>query len=139
MTTTLAQSATNDKATKEISFGNGRYSNLMIEAFKDVKRIFKLTDDHAEKIAKQIGSDYGAAEQIGTIVGKLGKANKEMKVSVETSSKVKNVHLTFALTILYAIQFANKSADYGFMSGKTDWKANENLQNALDSFLPESE
>ena len=131
---TLEQSAVNSNATREITFGNGRFSALMSESFKDCKRIFRMDDTHAERIAKQIGSDYGAAESSGIITGKLGKANKDMKVTVASSCKVKNVQLTFALTVLYAIQYANEASKYGFVSGTTEWKPNDNLTAALDHF-----
>ena len=134
MTTTIEQSATNKQATQEVSFGNGRYSPMMQEAFKDIKRVFKLEDNHAERIARQIGSDYGAAEQRGIVTGKLGKANKDNLVTVATSSKVKGVHLTPALTVLYAIQFANEAGKYGFVAGTTEWKCNEVLANAVNEF-----
>ena len=124
----------NAEATKDINFGAGRMSHLMTESFKDAKRIFKLDDKQAEKLARQIGSDYGAAEQRGIVTGKLGKANKDNLVTVATSSKVKGVHLTPALTVLYAIQFANEAGKYGFIAGTTEWKCNEVLANAVNEF-----
>lgn len=124
--------------TKTIDFGSGRYSKLALEAFKDAKRLFKIDDEHAEKIGKQIASDFGAAmrqdgiDPKGTISRKLAK---DGMVTLREASKVKTRE-TPALSLMRAMSYMNEASDFGLNSGVTVWALNDVLQECLDTFQP---
>ena len=138
MTTTPTQSATNSNAnaTKDINFGNGRYSALMTEIFKNVQTVFKIEPAHAEKVARQVGSDFGAATQNAVVSASLGKVNKDGKLTLAEASKVKGVTLTNSLFIMYALQWVANAGGFGISYGFTTWTPTAALQKALDGFNP---
>jgi len=118
-----------------IDFGNGRYSPLMSESFKDAKVIFGMNDKSAEKLARQIGSDFGAAMQDTIAASKIGKAlSKDGKVTLSEASKAK-VTVTNALYLMRAMSFCNDAGKYGFSFSKTSWKPTEETQKVLDLFI----
>lgn len=121
-------------STQAISFGEGRYSPLMAESFKDAKAIFGLSDKAAEKLARQIGSDFGAAMR-GTIAStKLGKAiTKDGKVTLSEAAKQKGVTLTNALSALRALDYANGAVKMGFNRNQTKWSVNKELGEYLET------
>lgn len=131
---TPTQSATKKQVT-QIDFGNGRYSPLMSESFKDAKVIFGLNDKSAEKLARQIGSDFGAAMQNTIAASKIGKAlSKDGKVTLSEAAKSK-VTVTNALLLMRAMAYCNEAGKFGFSFGKTEWKLTDELQKVLDGFL----
>jgi len=134
---TLENPAVTDKshdATREISFGEGRYSPLMSESFKDAKAIFGLDDKQAEKLARQIGSDFGAAMRGSIATAKLGKAlSKDGKVTVKEAASVKGITLTNALLALRAMDYANESTKFGIARGETKWIASKLLGEYLET------
>lgn len=114
-------------------FGNGRYSALMQECFDDARRIFKLANDKAEKLARQIASDFGAIMASAPVEVRLGKLNKDSKLTLSEASKVKNVTLTNTIYALKALHFANEAGKNGFISGRTTWVTSESLTRYLAS------
>lgn len=122
-------------STKAVDFGNGRYSPLMTESFKSAKTVFGFDDTQAERLARQIGSDFGAAMRDTIASSKIGKAlSKDGKVSLSEAAKCKTT-VTNALLAMRALQFASEAGKYGFSYGKTDWIANEEFQKVLDTFM----
>lgn len=111
------------------TFGDGRYSSLMKECYKDAIRILHVTQDEAVKIAKAIGRDWGAAMASSDLKVKIGKANKDAKVTLSEAAKMKGVPLTNGIFILRAMQFANEAPNHGFESNQLE--LNETLVQAI--------
>lgn len=130
------QSASDNK-TQTPEFGNGRYSALMAEAYEDSMLILSLTSEQAEKLARQIGSDYGAIMASTTVTmdkAKVSKTSKDGKVTVsEASAKVKNVTMTNALFALRTINYVNECGKHGFIRNKCKWAVSESFQKYLDT------
>ncbi len=130
---TLENSATIEQP-KTIDFGNGRYSPLMYETFKAAKTVFGFDDEAAEKLARQTGSDFGAAMRDTIATSKIGKAlSKDGKVTLSEAAKCKTT-VTNALVCMRALQFASEAGKYGFSYGKTEWTPTEDFQKVLDTF-----
>jgi hypothetical protein len=121
MTTTLETQA----ATHEANFGDGRYSPLMKECYKDIKVIFKLDEVKAEKLAKLIGSDFGAAMRQVQATSSIGKSlSKDGKVTLRDACKVKTTE-TLPLRVMRALSYAAEAGKNGFLHGKTQWQADD--------------
>lgn len=85
-----------DKA-KYGDFGQGRYSALAMEAYKDAKRLLGLTEKQADKFARTLSADWGRAQF--TVAGKYGnKADAEGFTTLREVSKAK-VKETRAITL----------------------------------------
>lgn len=117
-------------------FGNGRYSALAKEAYRDAKQVFRLSDEKADKLARQIASDFGACASRGIITmksAKVSKVNDDGKVTVsEAGSKVKNCASTNALLALRALKFAGEAGDSGILFGTTVWAPCKQLVEYFD-------
>lgn len=119
---------------KTIDFGNGRYSPLMRESFKAAKTIFKFNEAQAEQLARQIGSDFGAAMRDTIASSKISKSlSKDGKVSLSEAAKCKTT-ATDSLMAMRALQFASEAGKFGFSYGKTSWTATEEFQKILDKY-----
>ena len=115
-------------STHAIDFGSGRYSPLMLECFKDAKVIFGLPSEKAEKLARQIGSDFGAAIREVQVDGRISKSlSKDGKVTLSEAAKIK-VTQTNALGAMRAMQYANDSTKAGFVRNTTKWQVSEQLK-----------
>lgn len=113
-------------------FGSGRYSALMEETFRDSQVVFKLTPEKADKLSRQIASDYGSAIANTPVeVKRIKAANKDGKITLAEAAKIKGVTLTNALFALIALQFAGEAGKHGFLFQSTGWKVNKAL---LDYF-----
>lgn len=121
MSTEIA--ATVDQKQQTIGvFGNGRYSALMDECYKDAKRLLGLDEIPADKLARQIGSDFGAMMRDAKVDAKVSKSvSKDGKVTLSEAAKVKGVTTTNALTALRVMQFQNEAAKYHISPGNTTW------------------
>lgn len=109
-------------------FGNGRYSALMEESFRDAQSVFKLTEKQADKLARMIASDYGSAISNSPVdVKRIKAANKDGKITLAEAAKVKGVTLTNALFALMALQYAGEAGKHGFSFGNTGWKVSKPL------------
>jgi hypothetical protein len=109
-------------------FGNGSYSSLMLECYKDSMRIFKLDSKQAEKFARQVATELGAIRAQGKVEISFGRETKDGKITIYDFSKVKGVTITNTLTAVKALAYANQAGKNGFSSGKTQW-----------AIMPESE
>jgi hypothetical protein len=125
-----------DSATTEkvIEWGAGRYSALAFESFKDAKRLFKLTPEAAERLARQIASDFGAAmrkesDSPKTAISK--KRSKDGQVTLKEASKVKTAE-TFALMAMRTMAWMNEAVAYGVIPNETEWVFVKKLQEYFD-------
>ncbi len=114
-TNVITPSVVNAKS-KLGDFGLGKYSPLMGECFRDLKRCFKLSDQVADAVARRIGSDFGAIAGTGA-VGlnrvKVGKFNSDDKCTVkEAANAVKNVSGTNGLRALRALAYLNEAGKH---------------------------
>lgn len=114
-------------------FGSGRYSALMLECYNDAKTVFKLDDTKAEKLARQIASDFGAVMASAPVETRLGKQNKDGKITLSEAAKVKGVTITNALFAMKALRFAGDAGVNGFSFGQTAWKPVKSLAEYLNS------
>ena len=123
---------TQENEVTEINFGNGRYSPLMQSVFKNSQKVFGLNAKQAEKLARQCGSDFGAAmascQANATIARKLGK---DGGVTLKDAAKVKLNKITDALFVVRSLDFAAEAGEFGFLySGNTKvakWEVTEYL------------
>lgn len=123
---------THTNKTNKPDFGNGRYSAFMQEAFEDAKHIFGLTPEQAEKLSRQMASEFGAIMANSPVKPKVGKPNDDGKVTLgEAVKKVKGVTMTPALSAMRALDYANEAVKNGFSRNSTEWKPVE----ALATFL----
>lgn len=119
--------------TPKSRFGSGTYSNLGQECFSDLKRIFGMTEDVAEIAAKRIMSDVGAVMSQANREMKVGKANKDGKVTVKESvTAMKGQTMTMSLYCLRAINFANDASNHGLDMTGIVWSADEKLNEWFD-------
>ena len=131
---TTEQTATNKQVTAAVNFGSGRYSPLMVESFKDAKAIFGFNDKSAEKLARQIGSDFGAAMANTIASSKIGKAlSADGRVTLSEAAKAK-VIVTPALTIMRCMAYANDAGKYGFNRNATSWQLDDDTAKVLAGF-----
>lgn len=81
-----------------VDFGNGRYSKIAWEYYRDAQRLLKLDDIVAEKAAKSFIADWGRANATVDSIG-IGKINGHGLATLREVSKAKGVHMTPALSI----------------------------------------
>lgn len=107
-----------DKDGKDVeilfSFGTGRYSQLMTEAFKDGMRLFKWEPPYAEAYATALGAEYGRV-LAGDAAVKFGKLTDDGKVNLRESLSIKGLTITPCLSIALAMVKANELSRLGFM------------------------
>lgn len=117
-------------------FGNGRYSPLMLECWKDAQIILGLESEPAERLSRMIGSEYGALASTASVTMSsvtFGKAGKDGKVTIkEAASKIKGVQLTYPLAFLRAMNWANEAGTVGFNRAGTTFKLNDKYTEWLD-------
>lgn len=129
---TATLETTTETSTKP-NFGNGRYSAEMQRIYDACQSIFGIPADKAEKIAKQAGSDAGAAFRNVSATMKIGKAGENGKVTIADASKAKGVTMTNPLAIVRAIQWAGDAGKNECSFGKTKWALKDELQKWVDS------
>jgi len=115
------------------NFGNGRYSAEMQRIYDACQSIFGIEPAKAEKIAKQAGSDAGAAFRNVSATMKIGKAGENGKVTIADASKAKGVTMTNPLAVVRAIQWAGDAGKNEVSFGKTKWVLREDLQKWVDT------
>lgn len=124
MDTTVAATVDQNKQVETTTsiFGSGRYSALMVECYKDSKRMLGLDDEQAIKLAKQIGSDFGAAMRDAVVEAKTSKSvSKDGKITLSEAAKVKGITTTNALTALRVMQYMNEAGKFHIAPANTQW------------------
>lgn len=119
--------------TERPDFGNGRYSALMNEVYDDAQVIFKLDSAKSEKLAQAIARELGAIMAAQPAEIRLGKVNKDGKLTISEAAKVKNVTLTNSIYALKALHFAAEAGKNGFVWAETQWKVNAGLIRYFES------
>lgn len=136
---TITQPVTRSKVVKhKPDFGNGRYTPLMEEIYRDSQGVFGLSEAKAEKLSKQIASDFGAvmsSVSFNLSAVKMGsKLSKDGKLTIgEAASKVKNVTITNALFALRALKYAGDAGQNGFLFNDTEWAPVKALKDYFDT------
>jgi hypothetical protein len=122
-------------------FGSGRYSELMSSAYEQIQVVFpSVPEEIAMKIAKQIGSDFGAAMRNSKVDAKIGKTIRDGKVTLAEAAKAKGVHATHSLVIMHSLAFAEQAGKYGFAWQDTEFAVLKGspLSRALEAFKIET-
>jgi hypothetical protein len=116
------------------NFGEGRYSLAMKEVYQDGMRIFVLSSETAEKIARQFGSDFGAYMREAIVEAKIGKSmSRDGKLTLAETSKVKGCTATPAISIARAIDYCNNALKFGVSVKNTHWKLAQELADWVSS------
>lgn len=116
-------------------FGAGRFSPQMESLYESACNLFSMTEAQADKFARQAAADAGDVLRNASASFKVGKANKDGKASITDASKMKGVHLTNALNIVRAIQWAEEAGKNGVSYGFTEWKLTPELQKYVDGLI----
>jgi hypothetical protein len=115
-----AKAQTNNTNTKSApDFGNGRYSPVMAEMFKDIQRVFGLPAEKAEIIARQFGSDFGRALGNAPVKAAVsGKLSKNGELTLKEAAKVK-VITTNSITLARLIVALDEARSFGLTHEST--------------------
>jgi len=132
MTTILEKPANETQSSTKVDFGNGRYSSEMERIYKGCIERFGIESAKAEKIAKQAGSDAGAAFRNATASIKIGKGNKDGKVTIADASKAKGITLTNPLAIVRALQWISDAGVNHVSYGFSKFRLTDELEKWID-------
>jgi hypothetical protein len=125
---------THEQSTVKVSFGNGRYSAVMEELYKDIQRIFNISAEQAEKVARQFGSDFGAAMASQPVSVKYGKKlSDDGKLTLAESCRAKGITATNSIMVARACDWVNTCKNFGVSYTDTQWK----LSGLLDKWVNE--
>lgn len=111
---TLVESNSHATNGKVFNFGNGTYSAVMAELFRDARNFFpQYSEEQIERLAREFGSDYGRVQRL--ITGyKVGATNKDGFVSLkDTVATIKGVKETSALSIARIVSKFNDLCKIG--------------------------
>src|SRR6267142_1566138 len=98
----------------EVNFGAGRYSPLMQSVYNQSQVIFKIDQKQAEKLARQVAADFGAAMKNIVAEAKIGKSiNKDGQVTLSEASKVKGITCTNALFAMQTLSWCSDAGKHG--------------------------
>ena len=133
MTTTDTKSANTE--TRQVSFGNGRYSAEMANIYKGLQERFEIEPLKAERIARQAGSDAGAALAATHASFKVSKpTGKDMLTTIKDASKAEGVRMTNALSVVHALQWIGDAGKHGIRYQQT-FRLAEALQTWIDEMV----
>lgn len=92
-------------------FGNGKYFGIQCEVFQDIKRIFAVDEEKAEKVSIAVATNLGAIFARGQVdIKGLDKLNKDGKLkTVREITKVKDLPLSHEVALLRAIEYCNNA------------------------------
>jgi len=117
------------KANRGPDFGNGRYSGVMEELHNDIVRLLPQHTNVAERIARQFGSDFGAAMRDLPVAIKLGKrVSDDGKLTLSESCKAKNITVTNAISVARAVNYMNDALKNGISPKHTQWRLEDGLE-----------
>lgn len=103
-------------------FGNGRYSPLMEEVYADAQTVFKVDSAKAEKLARVVANDVGAAMASCPVDVRLGKLNKDGRLTIAEVAKMKGIVITKSIGVLRALRYTAEAGQYGFSFANTEWQ-----------------
>ena len=108
MSNTTTQNATETAtASKMPDFGNGRYSPLMLEAYRDALRLTKMSPSEAEAFARLLGADLGRAFSAAPSKVTYGKANSHGRLTMKEAAGLKGIVATRPISIARLLSLAN--------------------------------
>ncbi len=135
MTTTDTKSANTE--IRQVSFGNGRYSAEMANLYGGLITRFAIEPLKAERIARQAGSDAGAALASTHASFKVAKpTGKDMMTTISDASKAKGIRMTNALSVVHALQWIAEAGKHGIRYQQT-FRLAEPLQTWIDEMVVE--
>ena len=135
MTTTDTKSANTE--TRQVSFGNGRYSAEMANIYVGLQERFNIEPLKAERIARQAGSDAGAALAATHASFRVAKpSGKDMMTTISDASKAKGIRMTNALSLVHALQWIADAGKHGIRYQQT-FRLAESLQTWIDEMVIE--
>lgn len=102
-----------DKASK-VSFGDGRYSPVMNELYKDSIRLLQLTQKQAERLARAYGAELGKLQMQNKI--SFGRVTKNQQVTIREIASIKGVTMTHTLNLAKACVVLQDSLNFGIDS-----------------------
>jgi len=106
---------------KPIDFGKGTFSSNMKFMFDESQKLFGLTPEKAEKLARQFGSDLGAAHNVLQFKLKFGAPNKDMLRALSMSAKTTRYGYPPSLQVAVAIDYASEAGKSYVSYGYTKW------------------
>jgi len=123
-TTTQVTATVKQPEVKRIDdFGAGRYSMFMGQVYQGCVSLFDLSEKVSAKIARDAGSDIGAALKHSSDAKiALGKVSKAGTVTVKDAVAVKGVYVTNPIMVARSIQWIDEAGKNGVSYGLTEWK-----------------
>lgn len=95
-------------------FGDGRYSKVMTELFRDSQRLLCLTEQQADKLARSFGAELGRLAS--DVQFKWGKVNKDNKCTLREVVTMKGITMTHALSLGRACVILQEATGFGVSS-----------------------
>ena len=113
-----------DKAEKSTKpdFGNGKYSGLMEIAWHQAMKVYGLTSQVAEKFARQVATELGAAMANEAVKIKLGKVTSGGKISITETSQLKGIIVTNTILAYKGLLWSAEAGKNGISHGDTSWE-----------------
>lgn len=118
--------------TDKKEFGDGPFSPAMENIFKKSQDLLGLLPDHAEKLARQYGSDLGAIHKIVKFNVKFGTPNKDMLRDLKLVAKTNKFSIPQSCQVAVAMDFMEDAGKSYISYGHTEWKLVPFLQEWLD-------
>lgn len=82
---------------KSVDFGNGRYSAVAMETYRDAIRVIGLPASQAEKLARSLASDLGRQNFQATM--NYGKTTSKGTATLREVATAKGVVETYAISL----------------------------------------
>ena len=103
----------------KISFGDGRYSSVMKELFKDSQTMLGLSEKHAERLARAFGAEmgrYNAAPKIS-----FGRySNKTNQITLKEASTLKGLVVTYPISMARLCLLLRDAIPFGYDHEETE-------------------
>lgn len=133
-TTTVETQSTNTKTNERPDFGSGTFSGEMNRFFDWSQQLLGLSEKQAEKFARQAARDAGEVYKRLNASIKVGKSDKDGKVSIAFAAKTSKggVTGTNALNLAHTLGWIADAGKHGISWGHTQWKLTEVLQNYVN-------
>ncbi len=114
-TKATSESTDTKPVSKEISFGDGKYSKAMKELFQDSQRLLQLSDNHAEKLARAFGAELGRYNLHSKIT--FGKySSKGNSITLKESATLKGLVVTYPIALAKLCITLQEATQFGYDS-----------------------